>query len=89
MDARVYSPQTRNGGHRKASVPRSPTGPARFQWPIWLLSSHGAGVIILMSEMAVGHSQGHAIGSWIYESRRGRFKTGVYVVLVFVPHGTI
>ena len=31
METEIYFLQTRNGGHRKVSVPRSPTGPSWFQ----------------------------------------------------------
>lgn len=34
MEAGVYSSQTRNGGHGKASASEAPQGPAKFQLQI-------------------------------------------------------
>ena len=44
MEARIYSLQTRNGGHRKVSVPRSPTGSCWVSvWPRAVTQGGGRG----------------------------------------------
>ena len=69
MAAGVYSLQTRNGGHGKASVLRSPTGPAKFQLQITITDVI---VMEIFGEHYQNVTQRHEVSKYCWENDADR-----------------